>query len=127
MLVVAETPGNFQVGSVAVVVVVASMAVLILDEWRLVIEVPNEMSDMHARKAQKEKKGRNHTGVRSSSMSPAAEAAWSAASIRSSHRFPKSAEGSAERAFRSLPGLYRSSFCIRRNQSAAEPREFFFL
>lgn len=56
-LVVAETPDNFQVDSVAVVVVVANMAVLILDEWRLVIEVPKEMSDMHARKAQREKKG----------------------------------------------------------------------
>lgn len=67
------------------------------------------------------------TGVRSSSISPAAEAAWSAASIKSSHRFPKSADGSAERAFRSLPGLYRSSFCIRRSQSFAVPFEFFFL
>lgn len=55
MLVVTETPDNLQAGSVAVVLSVASMAALILDEWRLVIEVPDEMSDMHARKSAKRK------------------------------------------------------------------------
>lgn len=66
-----------------------------------------------------------NTGVRSSSKSPVIEAALPAASIRSSHLEPKSAEGSAECGRPSMPG-FLSSFWIRRSHSAAVPREFFF-
>ena len=60
------------------------------------------------------------TGVRSSSISSVADAA---ASIKSSHRFPKLADGSADCAFLSE----KSSSRIRRNQSAAVPRDLCFL
>jgi hypothetical protein len=69
------------------------------------------------------------TGVLSSSRSPAMDAALSAASMRSSHLVPISADGSADNALRSLlPGLNRSSFWMCRSQSLApDPRDFCFL
>lgn len=63
--------------------------------------------------------------MRSSSKSPVIEAALPAASTRSSHLEPKSADGSAECGRPSIPGLL-SSFWMRRSHSAAVPREFFF-
>lgn len=60
------------------------------------------------------------TGVRSSSISSVADAA---ASIKSSHRFPKLVDGSTDCAFLSK----KSSSRIRRNQSAAVPRDLCFL